>query len=417
MGSFCFKYFPLLDDYIQYGTYPFVNKPFCEVYIKARLFAYRPFAGLADIYLWGRFWGALGAALFIITLMHAASAYLFMITAENLNAPLGMLFTTIYLLCPINFEASYWISASTRIIIGLFFTSLSAYFASKEKNIAHFVFQFIAMFLYEQIAALSFAVSLIIICRKKQWRGLFPLAVNMLIFILYYAFFVKLGYMRGNISREILQYDKLKQIIYPWLLTNLYTKGFVRGIKMGGLNIIAMLIISVCFGAFEKRNAVSPKMLLVGGLLFIAPQVPILLLSGNNVSFRTCAPSLVGAAIMADTWLCNSINFKRLATVVLSFIFLVVSISELADYRENYLVDRKIVQYVSERLNLSQPNAVIGAKDTYIEQNVFFVDHIKSVTSSDWALTGCIRQHLSDRTIPMIEINPSSGEGINLIDF
>ena len=33
MGFSGFRYYPLLDDYIQYGIYPFVKKPFSQIYI------------------------------------------------------------------------------------------------------------------------------------------------------------------------------------------------------------------------------------------------------------------------------------------------------------------------------------------------------------------------------------------------
>lgn len=417
MGSFGFNYFPLLDDYIQYGIYPFAYKPFESVYLKAGLFAYRPLAALADIYLWGRFWGALGIVFFSITIMHAVSAYLFIKTSERLNVPLGMTFAAIYLLCPINIEASYWISASSRIIVGLFLSSLSAYFLSRDKPLTHTCFQFIAMFLYEQIAVLSFVLSFIIILRKKNWRGLLPLAGNILIFTLYYGFFIKTGQMRGNISREIPGIDNVKQILYPWFLSGLYINGFARGARLGGINLIAAIVISIYFGVFEKRQAAKPAMFIIGAALFAAPQIPILLLAGNNVSFRTCATSLAGAAIMADTLLCFTAKLKRAAVTGLCFVFMIVCISELADYRENYFTDRKITQYVADRLSRAEQNAVIGAKDTYITQNVFFVDHIKSVTSSDWALTGCMRQHFGDRTIPIIQINPAGDNNINLISL
>ena len=69
MGYFGFKYYPLLDDYIQYGIYPFAEHPFKNIFLYIGLYAYRPIAGLADIYLWGRFWGVMGL-LFLLLALH-----------------------------------------------------------------------------------------------------------------------------------------------------------------------------------------------------------------------------------------------------------------------------------------------------------------------------------------------------------
>ncbi len=118
MGCFGFKYYPQLDDYIQYGRYPYAEKPFSQIFIKIGLYAARPLAGLGDIYLWGRLWRNMGFAFFIITLLHILSAYIFVVTSDKLNKPVGVIFIVFYLLCPVNIEGSYWISASSRIVVG-----------------------------------------------------------------------------------------------------------------------------------------------------------------------------------------------------------------------------------------------------------------------------------------------------------
>ena len=96
MGFFGFKYFPLLDDYIQYGLYPIAQNPFINIYLKIGNYASRPLAGIFDIYIWGKFWGNMGVALFILTLLHALSAYLFILSAEKLKVTLGVCFAVIF---------------------------------------------------------------------------------------------------------------------------------------------------------------------------------------------------------------------------------------------------------------------------------------------------------------------------------
>ncbi len=62
-------------------------------------------------------------------------------------------------------------------------------------------------------------------------------------------------------------------------------------------------------------------------------------------------------------------------------------------------------------------NAVTDAKEAYVQQNAFFAEHIKSVASSDWALTGCVREHTGDFSIPLIQVNPENTAGKNVISL
>ncbi len=417
MGYFGFKYYPLLDDYIQYGIYPFAEHPFKNIFLYIGLYAYRPIAGLADIYLWGRFWGVMGIAFFIITLLHGISAYLFMIVFEKFKAPLGMVFAAVYLLCPINFEGSYWISASSRIVAGLFLASLAAYCLADNKAFFFFIFQFTAMFLYEQVAVFSFMLSLIIIYRTKNRKMLSPLFANIFIIVLYYAVFSRMGRFGGRISREIINFAAIKQITRKWLLTDLYTNGFIRGLSMSKPYLILIAAISFIIGASEKDKKFSPFLLLAGASLFAAPYLPFLFLAGDNISLRTAVVPLAGAAVAADTVLNTVKRFKPFIAGLLSFVFLIAAVSELSDYKENYLIDKRITEYVAAHLDPGRENAVTGAKKTYIEQNVFFGEHIKSITSSDWALTGSLRCYTGNRFLPMLQVNPDNPGDINLISL
>lgn len=417
MGYFGFSYFPLLDDYIQYGIYPSAGNPFSEIYLHIGLFAFRPLAGLGDIYVWGRLWGVMGIALFVITVLHAISAYLFILTSDKLGVSLGILFVVFYLLCPINFEGSYWISASSRIIVGLFFVSLSVYFLVHKKILFFFIFQFIAMMLYEQVAVLSFALSAMIIYQMKEWRYFKPLAVNFFIIYIYYKLFSDMGSFGSRTQIQMINIRAIADMARGWTLLSLYTNGFVRGLRMNIVYLVPIFIISSLLGVIEKNCKFNSKILFAGAVLFVAPYMPFLFLANNHASFRVSVVPLVGAAIFFDSAFNLLRGYKSALAVALSFVFLVVCVSELQDYRENYIVDRKIVSYVADNLDFERTNAVVGAKETYINQNVYFAEHIKSITSSDWALTGCVREYLGDRTIPMIQINPENTENINLISL
>ena len=121
---FGFRYYPVLDDFIQYGGYPLYND-LSYVYLGIGTISARPLATLLDPVLWGSMWGNMGLALFIIMLLHFTSVYLLSDTLERLGYKLSPIFWLIMLFLPIGAEGAYWISASSRIIMGLFFAALS----------------------------------------------------------------------------------------------------------------------------------------------------------------------------------------------------------------------------------------------------------------------------------------------------
>lgn len=191
MGWLGFKYYPLLDDYIQYGLYPIANNPFVDIYLKIGNYVSRPMAGLFDIYIWGKLWRNMGVALFILTLLHSVSAYLFILCADKLKIPLGLCFGVIFVLCPINFEGSYWISASSRLVVGVFLVALSCYMLAIGKSGLFFVFQLFSMLFYEQVIILSIVLSIFIIFHKKDYKLIGFTIVNTAIVGLYYIVCVR----------------------------------------------------------------------------------------------------------------------------------------------------------------------------------------------------------------------------------
>ncbi|MDD3767002.1 MAG: hypothetical protein PHF89_07425 [Eubacteriales bacterium] len=417
MGYLGFAYYPLLDDYIQYGIYPWVENPFREVYLDIGLFAARPIASPFDIYLWGRFWGNMAVPFFIITVLHAISAYVFILAFRRINMPLGMVFVCFYVLCPINIEGSYWISASSRIIVGMFFTSLSAYCLAGKKHTGFFIFQILAMFLYEQVAVFSFTLSFLIIYYLKDRRAWYLLALNMALFLLYYKAFSHMGRHGERAALTFFNIGGFLQHTRTWAQWGLFSKGFSRGVDMTVVYYIPVFAAAALLGVAESAKKFRVKQIWAGAVLFIAPYLPFLVLGGNHASFRTAFVPLFGLAVALDG-LFNIFKYVKPALVVaISLFFTIVSISELCDYQQNYFMDRRIVNYVAKELDKEGKNTVVGAKDTYIELNVLYAEHIKSIASSDWALTGALREHLKDRKLPMVQFNPENIDDVNLISL
>ena len=177
-----FRYFPQLDDYIQYHNYAY-GKDFAGLWQMVQtlgLFGARPLAGLSDLYIWSAFWECPYVAVALLTLLYSLSAWFFRCVFSRYFQT-GCLFYVIYLLLPLNFEGTWWLSASTRICTGLFFASLSAFlfvrFCARPRvltAVSQIAVQIAACCFYEQILILSCVTLLLlwVLERKKGRRTL-----------------------------------------------------------------------------------------------------------------------------------------------------------------------------------------------------------------------------------------------------
>lgn len=116
--SMGFTYYPVLDDHIQYGCYPLYEK-LSYVLFGIGTAKTRPLAALFDTAVWGSFSpscvGAFGdypTPLFVgKTFRPYPSPFRHCDYAHILRN---------ILLLPLGFEGTYWISASSRLVVGLF---------------------------------------------------------------------------------------------------------------------------------------------------------------------------------------------------------------------------------------------------------------------------------------------------------
>ncbi len=123
--AFGFRYWPQLDDYIQYHNYP-TSDSFWQLHQSVGLLASRPLAGLADFFLWGRDFDRLILGVLLICALYAAGVVLVKNLLER-HFRLGPVFPVVMALLPLGMEGTYWMSASSRVVVGLFFAALAAW--------------------------------------------------------------------------------------------------------------------------------------------------------------------------------------------------------------------------------------------------------------------------------------------------
>jgi hypothetical protein len=432
-GYHLFEYFPVLDDWIQYGNYPLYDNIFSDVIVNIATYTTRPLAALSDPYIWGQFWPNMRIAFIIITLLHTLSAYFLYQVIKHYKLAVGLPFLIIYGLFPLGTEASYWISASSRIIVGIFFMALALflllqYFKTKKKPyfIAFACFHLVSLAYYEQVTILSvFIASLILIAeyKKIKFKGLIliPL-INFMILLTYYMIFSQVGNLatRGNlISGDYLQHFKnvLDQVFYIFysVSNNLLINGFSRGLKLLWseasyiyILLILMIGISSAIMTFKKekepltfkRNLVT---FLLGLILFFVPLSLNFVLESIWISLRNVFMSFIGLGLMVES-LWQLLYLHPLLKYLRSFlvglvvcVFLIVNVSEIDDYKKASQVDREVAWHVLDHLEASKAATgdrsvmIFGGESTYIDQNSYYNDHIHNVTTSDWALTGAVR--------------------------
>ena len=444
-----FTYWQQLDDYIQYHNYTAYNSDISELIDRLGLLSSRPLAGLADIYLWSHFYGRMIAAVAVISAMYAASAVFFhRVFSRQFGT--GALFFVVYALLPLGIEGTYWVSASSRIVAGLFFASLSLLFfdrwcyKGRALNLLLFaIFQLAAFCFYEQIVLLSGAATLVVMLtgfgrdKKRPLWGFLMFAGAAIYFAI-----TKLAEpgVYGARTQLFLPWQEnwwqecflpaVKQVGYVFSVGMFATLG--RGLKRGFLilvsepNIICITVFAALCAAmfFLLKGIKSAKArfwteFLAGLFLAAAPLLLFFVLKSPWFGVRNAVPSFLGLALMLDSVF--SLIFGRLrsaaavqAAVVSSLCLLccIAAVSEIHDYRETTTADQQIAKTAAEAIvsdGWTEGGKIwlLNVEATYAENaNFFYHEHVYGVTSSDWALTGAIYAYAGRGDLPTVSPLP-----------
>ena len=123
--AFGAQYWYQLDDYIQYHNYAAGND-FCSLVEAVGLLASRPLAGIADYFVWSPLFDHMIVGVAIVSALYAVSAVLMKRLISRYFA-LSPLFLLVMAMLPLGVEGTYWMSASTRIVVGLLFACLTGW--------------------------------------------------------------------------------------------------------------------------------------------------------------------------------------------------------------------------------------------------------------------------------------------------
>lgn len=456
MFSLGANYYPVLDDYIQYGGYPLYEK-LSHVYLHIGTIATRPFASILDPLLWGKFYPDMWIVLFIVAILLFFGAKFIARTFEELNIHITPFLYAVLLLIPLGFEGTYWLSASTRICVGIFFAGLASFFLVRfidTKKVAYLVAYILATLLsfgfYESVMVLSALLQLFVIIslvkNKKHWAlYLMTPAICGIAMLFYYKLAGGIGAlgsrangfeisMLGNNIKELfLQFYEI--IVGGGIVTTVL--GAAVGLTLctisleGFLILCAILAISVLcayFGGKARFVAKAKYCIPIGLALTFLPLVPNLLTETVWLTYRSVAPLFIGLVLISAGILGFLLKYKRVRTVVIFvmvFVFMLGNVSELDTYKKVSEIDDLLVTEIAQQLD---EDVLAGKKETvvvYSENDVatyqtsYYKDHVKSVFSSDWALTGAVRAKCKNIKIKMITpvytLEDFNAEGMQII--
>ncbi|BAU29911.1 hypothetical protein DFP93_12610 [Aneurinibacillus soli] len=452
------NYYPTIDDWIQYGLYRMYDDKYHEIFLHLTYHT-RPLASLADLYVWGRFWPNLAFPLFVMTAMHTASCYLLYRVFRKLGLPFGILSAVLFGLLPVGSEATYWLSASTRLVVGMFFMLVSLVFLIEvlEKNrkagylIGFFLFQLLSFGFYEQIIALGAASSCLILLWKKRWIWLLLPISNVGLIAGYYVV-CKAG---GNVEergqtvaaeRFLNHAGGVFHQFYTIMIQvhgEFYSKGFVNSLRVLGerhsyFYVLAILFVSVGIGWLayrllwdaEQSGGRRAMQAGLGIILTVIPLAPFFVLNDTGLALRNVFPSFIGIVLLLE--MAFRLLLRRRAvygavTGLLVFVFLVIHVGEVTDYQKVSEADRQMVQHIvaaaepTGKFRHSSPVYLFGAKEQLVPVSVSFLNHVRSSTANDWSLYGAIRaieanrqyssvtQVPEERVVPLSAVNVETG--------
>lgn len=116
-------YYPQLDDYIQYHNYASAAS-FQALQQSTGLLDTRPLAGLADYFVWSPMFDHMILGLALISLLYVLTVMLFWKILQR-YFHVSILFPVLVTLLPLGMEGTYWMSAATRVVVGMFFGVLA----------------------------------------------------------------------------------------------------------------------------------------------------------------------------------------------------------------------------------------------------------------------------------------------------
>ncbi len=426
------RYFPVVDDNNMYGVFSKYSSSYTLA--ASKMYTTRPVAALLDAYVFSRFWEHMFALLVIMILLHFFCCVLLWKIFNMNPMKIGYVAVIIFGLLPFGNEATYWISASSRIVVGLFFALLSMYILmlyihhseNKKQDLGYiivfFVMNLISYGFYEQIIVVSFFGSLVLFwVNFRRMRNklimLVPL-INLAFILSFYKYFGSVGNMasRGQLVQKIYS-EHIREFFSQIRLQlqnnqiHMYKQGLFEGIRLILENrTFLFLIIAVAVSAmmvylcrkekYETGLKVNLIKFIAGVVLILVPFAPFFLLDHILIANRNVFPSVIGIGLVVEACANFISRGKYMAWLrgavmgVLVLFFLIINAAEINDYRIVHNTDNKIISEFVTNLDQLEggysKNSIVVIFDTKNKYIDFISQKIGNCNSNDWAFMGAL---------------------------
>ena len=400
LKNLVFGYFPILDDYIQYGSYSLYTKNY--ILFNVGTIYKRPAATVFDLFLWQKLGMNISAV--IIAVMLVLSLFMLKEIFKIIKVNIGIFTFTFTLLCPLNFESTYWLSASSRIVSGVFFCALSLYIIAFTKRkigiFAFWFFNFLSYLFYEQALIFSFVSAVFFLFFKNKKLIFIPFS-NLIPTVGYYIIAAPSDRFseRGKIGIKFFPHIKsLAEIFFSVLPKMIFKSEYLIFAVI--LFVISMFVL---YKFLTFNSSAQNRGIIFAAVVFVLPFAPYFILKNSYLSLRSVFFAVMSIGIFSD----NIRISKRTAAALISLLislFAVGSASEFFQYKAVCETDRTICRNLvnSGFIEDNKTYYLVGAKKMYIDINAPFAEHILNVTQSDWSLTGAVRFFAQNKNIRRI---------------
>lgn len=418
------QYYPTMDDNNQYGIYHLRSDNIYENVIRHyQSYHVRPLAFFTDAYIFSFFWNHMYLLLFIMIVLHFATAVMFQQIMEKFHLSFGFLGTILFTLSPFLVQATYWISASSRLVLSLFFCIASIrlfiFYLEKPRKSTDFLLV-VAMILlnllsvgyYEQTIVFNFVFFLFVIYQEKKPKFMAIPIFSTVVIGAYYAMSMMNHTMqeRGNINLQNIGAHIITTIgsmIKKFILLQgqILGNGIVFGTKHFIILLFTLILTGVLVFLMQKEKdeprTMCGKSFLLGLVLFVVPFAPFFILQDSYVDVRNFYISYLGLGLMVasiyEILLAHIPHREIFHLVVISvcvLVFLLGNAAEVSNYREIWafdnLVTAKIVEAVDEKVFENKEAFSVDYDTSLLD---FKKDNqiARSVLEEDWALMGKIQ--------------------------
>ena len=441
---------------------------FAAVFFRAYpdFFHTRPFAVLFDVLFVSRLWFAPWLVQGVMAAIQCLTLWLLHQCGRLLDIPLGALGLVFLALNPFGMEATWWIAASSRLVMGGFLSIISVWFLlpligrreiprAKHPALRGILFALVHLLslgFYEQYLVLSVFLSFAVILlyartgRQRFWLVM-PL-VNAMIMGAYYLAnantgnvaarggMIQSGYWLHTVATLKAVYRKLFDV-QALMIVKTAMAGFRYTVEPQWiwLVLVPALSIGIVWPVVAKREPVplnvclGLRKLAAGLLLTAVPLVPFFLLKDNYMAHRVFYPSLLGLAFLLDVPAQFLLQRKvwrwvgATALGALCVVFLLGGISEVRDYRavsesDIRIADGFVEVYHAEQAQTSRYVYLLNTKARYPEMAF---PHVSNATAADWAFLGLIHGRKTDvslqKTTPVADGGRVPDDFDSTLDF